>query len=140
MELEWDFGELEAFGKRLESTAKFYETATTCAHELAKVLHKMLRMYTPKLTGNLKAGWSRGNNLMFEVMDLGEYYQVTLTNLVEYASSVNDGHRSFNQFGGPYGFVPGRFFVEKAIVETQDKAESTIYRELKKWWEWCLNG
>lgn len=146
MRLRWDFDELWEFRDRLEQTEKFEKYAKQATRELAKVLQDMLFQYTPVRTGNLCASWGGAENMAYTVKRVPKGFEVTLTNSAAnkkgdmYGEWVNDGHRSFNQFGGPYGFVPGKFFVEASVSATEPKAESVIYEQLKKWWEACLNG
>jgi hypothetical protein len=47
-----------------------------------------------------------------------------------YGLAVNDGHKTPDGAG----WVMGRFFVEKSILLTEQKAEQIIMNELKKWW------
>lgn len=140
MRMEWDFSELTDFAEQLSDTHSLETAIMTAAKKLAQELHSALLTRTPVKTGNLRAGWSRGTNLMFLVEDVGNGYEVTLSNSADneghmYGVDVNDGHRSFNQFGGPYGFVPGKLFVEKAVIATGAKCEEIIYHELEKWLE-----
>ena len=85
-------------------------------------------------------------------------YQVELINQVEYATYVNDGHYSYNQFnkgGQPYvvknrtvryyqgnrdkTFVFGVFFVEKSVVEVgNSRIEQYVFPHIEKWFRWCL--
>jgi hypothetical protein len=81
--------------------------------------------------------WSAGDNLRFTVEQVNGGYQVTLINLAQnnkgfrYGLAVNDGHKKPN--GG--GWVMGRFFVEKSIIQTSRNVEQIIMTELKKWWD-----
>ena len=105
MKLEWDFTELFDFGDRLTETAKFQDACKKFTKVLAKALHEMLINQTPVKTGELVSGWYDGGNYAYQVVDLGRCYEVTLHNKVKYASAVNDGHYSYNQFnkgGQPY--------------------------------------
>ena len=140
MKIKYDFSELTNFIQELADPYSLESAIMAATKELAQELHDALITRTPIKTGNLRAAWSRDDNLQFNVKEVNGGYEVTLTNKAEnnghmYGTDVNDGHRSFNQYGGPYGFVPGKFFVEKSIVSTAPKCERVIYNELEKWME-----
>lgn len=134
---EWDFKELVDFAGRLQNGYAFDTAIMTAAQNITKVLHQYLLAQTPVDTGNLRKMWSAGDNLQFTVEVVNGGYQVTLINLAQndkgfrYGLAVNDGHKS------PYGsgWVMGRFFVEKSILQTEPKVEQIIMRELQKWWD-----
>ena len=158
MKLEWDISELDEFGNRLANTAKFKEYCKRIVKQLAKELQDMLINQTPVKTGQLAAGWGGAENSAYKIEELKTCYKVTLYNRVPYANSVNDGHYSYNQYGGPYEvkhrtvpytqgkndptFVFGHFFVEKSILllENSSVLDMILYKELNKWFEWCING
>ena len=166
MKLEFDFSELINFGEKLVNT---YDDAVKEA--LTKVAKKVLReltTMTPVDTGELRGGWNNADNMAFRVQPTQKGFLVELTNDVEYASDVNYGHYSHNQFGGPYlvknrtiktdqssvygrnaglkkknkdFFVYGHFFVEKAILNMErGKAIDTIVGKcLRAWYKGCAN-
>jgi hypothetical protein len=156
MKLIWDIQELVDFGKRIGDYETYETYIMTATQEIARALHKAVVMRTPVVTGELRSGWSRGDNLAFRVQQVAGGYVVELTNNVKYARWVNYGHHSYNQFGGPYEvknrtvryyqgnngstYVYGHFFVEKAVLDTERKAETIIKNELKDWMRWCVNG
>lgn len=158
MKLKWDIKELVDFGERSSDTAKFEETCKKATQELAKILQDMLFNETPIKTGQLAAGWGGTKNCSYTVKAVQNGYEVELVNEVPYALSVNDGHYSYNQFGGAYvvknrtvpyyqgnsdaTFVFGHFFVEKSILklENGDALEMLVYEQLNKWFRWCVNG
>lgn len=154
MRVEYDFKELNKFLKRVSDTKRLDKMFTVTAKNIAKVLHKHLIEQTPVDTGNLRKMWKAGDNLKFTVNRVKNGYEVVLINEAEYATSVNDGHHSYNQFnvgGKPYvvknrtvpytrggkgkTFVFGRFFVEDSIDLTYPKVEEIVMKELEKWWE-----
>ncbi len=155
MRLNWDIHEWEDFAKRIGNTARFNIACKKATKEIAKALQEMLFDQTPVKTGQLAAGW--GNN-HFTIISLQNKYEITLTNDVAYATAVNDGHKSYNQYGGPYEvkhrtvpytqgnsgktFVFGHFFVEKSILllQNSNELENILYKELEKWFAWCING
>ena len=146
MKLEWDFSDFTNFASRLGDTHEFESALMTATQNVAKVLHHYLINATPIKTGNLRKMWSAGDNLAFTVEPFEHGYQVTFINTARadhkdgfmYGVAVNDGHRTPD--GG--GWVMGRFFVEKAIVQTSDndRLASLIMAPLRKWWKGCLNG
>lgn len=158
MKLEWDLSELEDFAERLENTAKFKVVCKKLTQELAKILQEMLFNTTPVKTGQLAAGWGGAENYAYKVVELKTCYKVTLYNRVPYAKYVNDGHYSYNQYGGAYEvkhrtvpytqgnndstYVFGHFFVEKSILKVENSAEleKVLSKELEKWFAWCVNG
>lgn len=161
MKLNWDFHELYDFANRIGNVPKFEDTCKKLVQELAKVLHDMLYYETPVKTGNLCSGWDTAENYTYTVKKVKRGYEVELKNEVPYALSVNDGHYSYNQYnvgGSPYvvknrtvpytqgngasTFVFGHFFVEKSILklENSDQLEKILYKELEKWFRWCVNG
>lgn len=145
MKLEWDFKEFTLFAERLQNFHNLDSAMMAATRAIAKVLHKYLLMQTPVKTGNLRKMWSAGDNLLFTVEQDADGYTVTFINTARantsdgymYGVAVNDGHMSNNG-----GWVMGRFFVEKAILQTagNKQLESIIMNELEKWWEECLDG
>lgn len=156
MKVIWDFDNLFAFGERLSEYENFETAIMTATQEIAKALHRALLTRTPVVTGNLRAGWSRGENLAFRVTRVERGYVVELSNDVDYANWVNYGHHSYNQYGGAYEvknrtvsyyqgnkgktYVYGHFFLEKSILDVEGQVERIIQKELQKWLEWCVNG
>lgn len=145
MKLQFDFSEVNKFVKRLNNPHDYETAMMTATQELAKVLHKCLLEKTPVKTGNLRKMWSAGDNLLYKVEKKYGGYQVTFVNEAEneygfkYGRAVNYGHRL------PYGKrgdrrVPGRFFVENSVIETEEVAQKIIMRELTRWFEGAING
>lgn len=158
MRATWDFSELYKFADELKDKKKFDKYAKRAVREVAKELVDAIKGYTPiGETGKLIKGWDKRK---IRVINTGDGYEVLLVNDVEYATYVNDGHYSYNQFnkgGDPYivrnrtvpyymgnsasTFVYGRFFVEKGIAQYSNYGdlEKTITTNLEKWWD-ELNG
>lgn len=158
MELVWDLHELTDFGDNLKSLGSAFDPhLQNAAKEIAKVLLQHMRKLTPKdKTSQLINGWN-GNSFLVRGVTNG--YEVEIVNTAEYAKWVNDGHKAYNQFGGPYPIHPenrvkvssphqwqkgdptyyvfGHFFVERGIVQLNntDKIEKIIMKELQKWWD-----
>lgn len=154
MRVKYDFKELNKFAKRVSDVKKLDKTFSIAVKNIAKVLHKHLLEQTPVDTGNLRKMWNAGDNLKFTVKRVGNGWEVELINTAEYATSVNDGHHSYNQFnvgGKPYvvknrtvpytrggkgkTFVFGRFFVENSIDLTYPQVEQIVMKQLEKWWD-----
>ena len=150
---EFDFSELVDFGDALVST--FDDAIKEALQKVAKELLKLMKRNTPRDTGKLASGWDTSGNLAFRVQQDSNGYFVELVNAVEYASWVNDGHHSYNQFGGPYivknrtvkyyhgnkaaTFVYGHFFVEKSILELEESkaVKRLVDKCLYAWFEGC---
>lgn len=143
MKIKWDFHEFTDFAENLADKHRLDTTLMSATREVARVLHKYLLIQTPVKTGNLRKMWSAGDNLFFTVETLPNGYQVTFVNTARansadgfmYGLAVNDGHKTPNG----EGWVMGRFFVEKAILQTENgtQIEQIIMNELQKWWEGC---
>lgn len=154
MKLEWDFTELTEFADRLNDFSRFEKYAEKAAKEISKVLLKWMKSYTPVDEYTLINGWD-GNN--FAVTKNGDNFEVLIVNKTPYALAVNDGHKAYNQFGGPYPikrriqvrsphkwqrgdatyYVFGHFFVERGILRLAEtkEIETIIMDQLQKWWE-----
>lgn len=159
MKFEWDFTELVRFSNNLENDS-FKDWMKTATEEIARVLLETIKRKTPVVTGELLQGWS-DNNIGSLIKVRSNGYEVILVNKVEYASAVNNGHYSYNQynkggkpyivrnrtvpydgkFGGNYPnadtYVFGRFFVEKSIFELSESKsiiEGIIMEHLQDWW------
>ncbi len=140
MKLKWDFSEFTEFAKRLENNYDISSALMAATRKVARVLHQHLLDQTPVKTGNLRKMWSAGDNLLFTVKKVGSGYEVTFINTARansadgfmYGLAVNDGHKT----PGGGGWVMGRFFVEKAILQTAEskEIEDMIMLEIKKWW------
>ena len=139
MKIQWDFSELTDFAERLGDTHRLNTALMTVTKEVARVLHQYLLIQTPIVTGNLRKMWSAGDNLAFTVEKVNNGFQVTFINLAQtdkgfrYGLAVNDGHKT----PGGTGWVMGRFFVERSILQTANSTqiEQIIMRELQKWWD-----
>lgn len=146
MKANWDLHELTDFGEQLVNLSHFDKYAQQIAKELAKVLHEMLFQNTPVRTGNLCAAWGGSENYSYTVKKFKYGYRITLKNNgandkgEQYGVWVNDGHYSYNQYGGPYKWVQGSFFVEKSVLQASNSAqiEHALIKQLQKWWKECF--
>ncbi len=156
MQLKFDFSEVESFTAKLKDQVIRREFFKGIIRKLADELKMMLKNNTPVKTGELQKGWDANNRPSYLVEEINNGYRITLYNQVPYAKYVNDGHYSYNQYGGPYivknrtvtytqgnndtTFVYGHFFVEKSIIYMEDTLERKVAKELEKYWERMLNG
>ena len=155
MKIKWDFSELTEFADNLSNISKFEREMQFAVKELASVLLKTIKTLTPVGdTYQLVNGWN-GND--FAVRQVEGGFEVLLVNTDSKALWVNDGHRAFNQFGGPYPikrrikvsspyqwqkgsttyYVFGHFFVERGILQLTNtqQVEQIIMKKMQKWWD-----
>lgn len=154
MKFQWDFSEVTQWATRLVDVNRFNECCERITKEIAKALLKQMRSLTPVGEYTLIHGWD-DNKFVVTKKDNG--FEVLIVNKTPYALAVNDGHKAFNQNGGPYPikhrvqvrsphqwqqgdatwYVFGHFFVERGILRMTDtmEVEQIIMRELKKWWD-----
>ena len=155
MKIEWDFSELTEFAERLSNTSRLEREMRFAAKEIASTLLKRIKTLTPiGDTYQLVNGWN-GND--FAVKKTGDGFEVLIVNRTPYALSVNDGHKAYNQYGGPWPikkrikvtsphqwqegdatyYVFGHFFVERGILQLENtrQVEEIIMRKLQKWWD-----
>ena len=155
MRLEWDFKEFTDFANNLTNWSRFEREMQFAAKEIAGVLLRTIKTLTPTdKTWQLINGWN-GNDLAVRKVTNG--FEVVLVNKCEYATWVNDGHKAYNQYGGPYEihnrvkvksphkwqkgnptyYVFGHFFVERGILQLDNtqQVEEIIMKKLQKWWE-----
>lgn len=151
MKCKWDFSEFYEFAEKLENDNTIEDAYMAATRKIAQALHKYLLQLTPVDTGNLRKMWSAGDNLKFEVKPVVGGYEVTFINKARsqvsserihdgaalsddegfmYGVAVNDGHKT----PGGFGWVMGKFFVEKSIYITEPLVNSIINSELNKWW------
>ena len=144
MKLTWDFSEFTEFAERLQDSSEFDKFAQQATKEIAETLREALFRNTPVLTGNLASNWGGEENYSFTVKKFGYGYSVTLYNRAvslrpqkkykdfKYGLAVNDGHKTPNG-----GWVMGRFFVEKSVIQTAEsnELESIVMRSIQQWWK-----
>ena len=136
-----DFTELE------EYVDKFQEVVENHDAQVKRILEKIAKEYlvdlaekTPVDTGRLQNQWIL-DNMNINVVDRGDLYEVELVNTTEYASWVEKGHWSYNQFGGPYGWVVGRFYVRKTEnLWKHGRLDERIQQEYETWLKNMLEG
>lgn len=158
MKAKFVFDELVKFADNLRDHPPQLEIETLIL-QYAKEFLLSAKKHTPVETGNLLKHWDIDNENI-KVRKLKHGYSVTLYNKAskttkegktyKYGSWVDEGHQSFNQFGGPYvvynskyglngGAVIGRFIVDNAVLDSQYKLRRTVRDKLQKWLDRCVN-
>lgn len=141
--IEIDTKELEALAERFEEAeSKLQDGIVDTLVYAAELYLRDLITNTPVDTGYLKQQWRKDNpNLDLRVKEVADGYQIELVNYTEYASWVEKGHWSYNQFGGPYGWVMGRFYVKNTEVDWDSgKLQNVVTRRINKWLRDMLGG
>lgn len=154
-----DNHELEALCENLAAFADEGASSQFFVDALAETANRVLddlKTRTPVKTGKLKKQWDKDNprgQLKARVTRKGDAYEITLVNTTEYADWVEKGHRSYNQFGGPYtvrnsrirpqgvpeghgggDWVYGRFYVRNTENLWQNgKLDPTIEQQVTRW-------
>ena len=128
-----DFRELEELKNKIEKLGdKKAEFMEACAKELAARLLAKVSKNTPtgiypsgsgKVGGTLKRGWTIG-----EIQHVGDVYKIEIINPVEYASYVENGHRTRNH----KGWVEGKFMMTIAEQEIKVATPRILENKLKK--------
>ena len=126
---------------------KFHEVVENHDAQIKRILEKIAKEYlvdlaekTPVDTGRLQNQWIL-DNMNINVVDRGNLYEVELVNTTNYASWVEQGHWSYNQFGGPYGWVMGRFYVRKTEnLWKHGRLDERIQQEYETWLKKMLEG
>lgn len=151
----FEFHELTNFGKEIMQGNRDSEMELIMDELLKSFLGEAMTN-TPVVTGNMRMHWYE-DNLDYKVRKLKNGYSVTVYNKAKnergyaYASDVDQGHQSYNQFGGPYvvrnskygangGPVIGRFIVDKAYLATQSNLKRPVANELQKWLDRCVEN
>lgn len=138
IKIEADLSELKKFEDKvntLKDTYWDFMVRSSLAQVAETYLQELIGV-TPVDTGKLKKQWRKdnGKDLAVKVRDVGNGYMIELINTTEYASWVEKGHNIYNQFGGPYGWCYGRFFVKKTEVAWQNgKLDDRLQRRINKW-------
>ena len=116
--------ELKAFKNREADIIK------SIANELAARLLTKVKKRTPvgvyndaRIGGTLRKNWSIG-----EITENNGVYQVDVTNIIDYASYVEYGHRTVDH----KGWVEGRFMLTISSDELQKDSSRIIENKLKK--------
>lgn len=134
-----NFKGLDKYGEQLKTIDwdTFYKET---AKEIAARLLALATQRTPvgqyssstgKVGGTLRRGWT----IDHEIKRVGNAYEITVINPVEYASYVEFGHRT----RGGKGWVKGRFMLTESEIELRLKAPKLLEKRILKLLE-SLNG
>ncbi len=144
MHIEIDASDLTKLQKNLSGLIDNDDWIRQAIVESCELMLKDLIESTPVDTGRLKEQWLKDNPKIV-VRDTSDGWTVDLVNTTEYASWVEKGHFSYNQYGGPWpvknakvpdssGWVYGRFFVRKTENIWQNgKLDANLSSRLNEW-------
>lgn len=99
--------------------------------ETAFRAERKIKKRTPVDSGHLRCNWQVGT-----VEKRGNAYVVEIFNNIEYASFVNNGHRTRNH----KGWVEGRFMVEISMNEIERQLPKFLERKQVELLNQILNG
>ena len=104
----YDYSEIEAFGKRLGRAQEIMdELFKEAIKEIALDFLVIAKGRTPEKTGLLKDRWRIG-----EIQKQGDSYTIEVFDDTEYASFVEDGHRTRNGKGKKSSRINSKAWVE----------------------------
>lgn len=144
MHIEIDASDLTKLQKKLSGLIDNDDWIRQAIVESCELMLKDLIESTPVDTGRLKEQWLKDNPKIV-VRNTSDGWTVDLVNTTEYASWVEKGHFSYNQYGGPWpvknakvpdssGWVYGRFFVRKTENIWQNgKLDANLSSRLNEW-------
>ena len=155
MKMKFDYHELEKFADNLLTESRDKELQLLIRKLAGEFLYEAARS-TPVVTGQMRNRWFI-DNVNLDVRKVKEGYSVTLYNNAtnkygyKYARDVDQGHQSYNQYGGPYvvhhskygkngGAVIGRFIVEKAHKKSEKDIQKDVAHQLQKWLDRCVEN
>lgn len=121
-----DFSELKNFIKNVKKNTepkKIEDLNIEIIRELAQRFFAKVVNKTPKISGYLITNWNIGS-----IEKHGNFYKIEVFNTTDYASYVNDGHRSRD---GAH-WVLGRHFIEISEQHLRQDAEKVIKEKLEK--------
>lgn len=116
---------------------------------------KNIKSNTARVTGKLRAGWTGGDGTVgpyqyaktLKVYKGNNYYRITNTNDVEYASWVEFGH---NQEVGRYvakiharlvrPHVPGFYYMTEAVNDSEEELVKRMGKNALKYSRRVING
>lgn len=124
----------DEYTQQLISVSERYETVLRDTFtKIARKYLADLKKNTPVKTGKLKKQWDE-DNAKINVIPTAKGYYIELVNTTEYASWVEKGHESYNQYGGSYGWVMGRFYVRKTEnLWKNGKLDTELKNQFEKW-------
>ena len=129
-----DFSDLKKLQKRVQKMVDEQSSfIRELAQELAKILDNKITKRTPVLTGALRRGWK------IEVRLKGNTYEIVIINPLEYASYVEEGHRTPERKDGTRGWVKGKFMMTISVDEVQNLAPRLLEKTIEKKLGECFN-
>lgn len=144
IQISVDNDELEQFAQSFKSRVidNWEQVVKNSLLQCAELYLQDVIRATPVDTGKMKRQWRKDNKqLAVKIKEVSDGYQIELVNTTEYASWVEKGHESYNQFGGSYGWVMGRFFVKNTENIWQNgKLDKTMQRRINDWMRSLLGG
>ena len=137
-----DYRNIQKLQKRIQQlqTSDFDKLCREGAKALAARLLRKVAKRTPvgqypkgsgRVGGTLRRGWT----IDADVVKVGNEYEITVFNNVEYASYVEYGHRTRNG-----GWVVGRFMMTESEIELEAQAPKILERKIEKILMEALNG
>ncbi|TPR12394.1 HK97 gp10 family phage protein [Apilactobacillus timberlakei] len=135
-----EFGDIsdkqfQDFAKRVGDEVKtkgMLKKATNRMNIVANYTFRNVVKMTPTKTGTLKRGWSRS-----DVRYVNDEIVVKISNDVNYASFVENGHRTVNG----KNWVEGQFMAKKSLAMTEEnKLNKTMHKELDGYLSKLLGG
>ena len=136
-----DFKQLKDLQKKLEKLelGEFDNMCRSLSKELAaRLLSKVIKR-TPvgDYTGGgaLRQSWTTDNQ-NFNVEKVGNDYQITIVNNMNYSSYVEYGHRT----RGGKGWVEGQYFLTISEQELEKQAPKILEKKIEQFLKGALNG
>lgn len=154
-QLGFDYHELTNFANNLETESRDQEMKRIMDNFVKQFLINA-KVYTPVVTGTMLSHWDTDNR-NYSIRKVKNGYSVTIYNKAtnkygyKYAKDVDQGHQSYNQYGGPYtvynskygangSSVIGRFIIDKAYMATHFHIAKPVAREFQKWLDRCVEN
>lgn len=100
--------------------------------EMAYRADRKIKMRTPVDTGDLRRRWVVG-----EVEKVGDTYTIEISNNLDYASYVENGHRTGKDLTG---WVEGRFMAKISMKEIERQLPDYLRRKQKEMIEKIFSG
>ncbi|CAM4468412.1 HK97 gp10 family phage protein [Paenibacillus xylanexedens] len=100
--------------------------------EMAYRADRKIKMRTPVDTGDLRRRWVVG-----EVKKVGDTYMIEISNNLDYASYVENGHRTGKDLTG---WVEGRFMAKISMKEIERQLPAYLQRKQAELIEKIFSG
>lgn len=137
-----DYRNIQKLQERMRQlqTSDFDKLCREGAKELAARLLRKVVKRTPvgqypsgsgRVGGTLRRGWT----IDADIVKVGDEYEITVFNNVQYASYVEYGHRTRNG-----GWVVGRFMMTESEIELEAQAPKILEKKIEKILMEALSG